>query len=375
MIVLVHGGRRREEWVEACAGRDQRPRLPLPFVHGAAFIRRGHQVNAIANGPDTSDSPEPFARVFGERDLAQALRASDIALIWGFRGVKTVLLSRTTRRSRCKAIVESFVWSPRYMPSLKTKLGALMTRLGTRLSSGLVVMTRAQQSLARRHLPEGIPVIHLTVGIDTQFYRRNDGPELSPNVGRLFEQLQGAPYVILSGDELRLETDAMRLVAKRPALHLVRIWQCSQHKREGFMTAARALNISDRCHLLEQVPYCDLRTLLQNAVCYAGFVDARWQPAGWTVSCESLAAGTPVVAYDGLATDELHALGAQNVVKTVPYGDIDRFAQEVDSIVRQPAGLREAARQFARERLDCETTADAFVRQVEDLYGCNSAKN
>src|SRR5205807_1131498 len=70
--------------------------------------------------------------------------------------------------------------------------------------------------------------------------------------------------------------------------------------------------LADRLFVFEHVSYRTLRHLLQKATAYVGLVDSTWQPAGWTVLCESLASGTPAIVYDGPTAREMRCLGARD---------------------------------------------------------------
>ena len=109
--------------------------------------------------------------------------------------------------------------------------------------------------------------------------------------------------------------------------------------------------------------------MIQNAVCYAGLVDSSWQPAGWTVACEALGSGVPIVLYDGLVSRELRIMGADNsIMRTVPFGDIAKFQSELESVISQRRStIHKLSQDFVSRKLDMEITSQQFVSDVENL--------
>ena len=233
-------------------------------------------------------------------------------------------------------------------------------------------MTAEQAQKAETEFRGRIPVIRLRCGIDTGFYRRNVGlADVPENDRERVGKLLSEPYVILPGDELRFNDDAIRFV-EHSGIRLVRISQYS-HKggTEKLKRDIAERRLGDRLMVFEKIDYPFLRFLLRHASVYAGLVDSSWQPAGWTVACEALATGLPIVLYDGLVSRELAETGAPtSCVQSVRMGDVADFMQKVMALLsnKDRRGQHSAeASAFAERRLDLDVTGPAFVADVEKL--------
>ena len=265
-----------------------------------------------------------------------------------------------------KTILLNYAWRPqKNAPPLRQ--GFLkFSRLIARFSRGLILMTQEQINDARSSLPSSIPVIRLRVGIDTKFYgnpsKANDVPEKYKSITDL---LLKEPYIILPGDQLRLNDDALK-IAKLTGLKLVRVSQYENKSDTNYLKRkVFEFGLKDHVIVFERISYRFLRFLLQNAAAYAGLVDSSWQPAGWTVACESLACGLPLVLYEGFTSRELTMQGCKNeLMKTVAHGDIGDCARQlVNAIENSTPELRLTAKKFAVENLDFQTTASEFGKK------------
>jgi glycosyltransferase involved in cell wall biosynthesis len=112
-----------------------------------------------------------------------------------------------------------------------------------------------------------------------------------------------------------------------------------------------------------------MRFLFHHASAYAGFVDSSWQPAGWTVACESLASGLPIIMYEGLVSRELIKIGiSSNLLYTIAPNDISAFTNKLTEIVsHRNYETKKQAAHFANQHLDFKITAPFFVREIEKL--------
>jgi len=230
-------------------------------------------------------------------------------------------------------------------------------------------MTNHQVTQARSDLPEKVPVLQMRVGIDTAFYRANSTFTDVPEEHRdIVEALLGEPYVILPGDELRLNDDALRIV-RRTGLRLVRISQYRKGSNHLVRERVKALGLEERVAVFEKITYKFLRFLLRNAAAYAGVVDSTWQPAGWTVACESLASGLPLVLYDGLTPQELRYQGYDGALKVIEYRDISSFGDALIDATALRRDAHDGAAAFAEANLDCTVTAAAFGRTLMSALG------
>lgn len=230
-------------------------------------------------------------------------------------------------------------------------------------------MTREQEVEAAALLGPRVPVVRLVVGVDTAYYQRPiDEADIPEGYRSTMERVLKDPYVIMPGDELRLNSDAVD-IATRLGVRLIRISQYgTKSGTDALKNAVAGRRLSDRVLVFERIPYQFLRVLLRKAAAYVGCVDSSWQPAGWTVACEALASGLPIVAYEGLVTRELQALGADPAwFRAAPLGDRLAFADELRRVLSPGARAYERERPdaFAGRTLNLDLTGEAFAAALE----------
>jgi len=341
-------------------------------MFGGAFLAAGHCLSALdAPGRADKSAAAPFRAIYHRRDLAEALQMVDLAVLWGSDALSAVLRQAITMKRKRNILMFSYVFSPT-KAGMKHRILDWSLKMLVPCASGLVLMTGEQTRQAQSAFAGKIPVIQLRCGIDTQFYRAevglNDVPEnYRGDVGKLLSE----PYVILPGDELRLNDDALRFV-ELSGIRLVRI---SQYGYKSGITKLKSeiarRRLAERLVLFEGIDYAFLRFLLRHASAYVGLVDSSWQPAGWTVACESLASGLPLVLYDGLVSRELIEIGApQSCVQTVRMADVTGLAETISALIAKSdlRGLHSAeAAAFAERQLNLDITGPAFVAEVEQL--------
>jgi starch synthase len=371
MRLLIEVSGQIDNWHRALVASKDAPRLPLPFSCTAAFMAAGHQVSAISFLDDAFACAErgAFEKLYGPSELTCALAENDIAFLWAGSGIKAIASNRRSSPSQKKVLLGSYVWRVPRAASWKVHGLAVATRLAARFARGAVLMTDEQTNQAVKTLGGVVPVSKFTWGIDSGFYRTaGTETEVLPEVRQELPELLREPYVILAGDQQRLDRDAVELV-ERFGLRLVRVPQ----ERETAAWYRREISergLKGRLFVFEHVTYPTLRFLFQHALAYAGLVDSTWQPAGWTVLCEALASGTPAVVYDGLTAREMHYLGAGDYLITVPYADISAVASACGQIrIRDgTSDLSARAQTFSAKVLDLQRTAPAFVREVEAIF-------
>jgi glycosyltransferase involved in cell wall biosynthesis len=365
LLVCISGN--VPEWQTCFDPVVERPRLPLPYAFGAACAGVGFTLSALdfsvfgTRGGDLG----PFRVIYPQDEIDRALAESDLAIFWGGDGMRQSLRAALRPMRRRQIVFLTYGWREKgaFTPSRRANLLAI--RFAARFCRCVVEMTAEQARDARQSLPFRVNVLRMRVGVDTRYYAHpaqlSDVPtEHRPTVGRLLQE----PYVILPGDELRLNTDALD-VMEATGLRLVRV---SQY---GYKSGTNLLKdqivrrgLSERVEVFERINYAFLRFLLQKAAAYAGFVNATWQPAGWTVACEGLASGLPIVIYDGLVARELVALGVpREHCRIVPIGDRVAFGRELVAVASRPrsTALATSARGFAAEHLDIEKTGPIFA--------------
>lgn len=361
------------EWRRCFGPPGEIPRLPLPFAFGAALAAQGFSLVAY----DTSEKPPPsdiapFACYYSANAFRDARDAAHLVVLSGTRGVRSCIAEVNLPRTRRKMVLFSYVWRPVAPVSVARRAMLSLTRQAARLARGVILMTEQQVASAKADLGHKVPIVRLRVGVDTQFYGRQSTDTDVPDEHRkIVESLVRTKYLILPGDELRLNDDALDVV-EMTGIRLVRI---SQYRYKSgtnrLQQEIERRGLRDRLVLFERISYSFLRFLLQHATAYAGFVDASWQPAGWTVACESLASGLPLVMYDGLTARELIDLGIpRNLLQVIEPGDRTTFAEQLDKTMRHSGTQKiKLARAFADETLNLEQTGPEFAHDFMVNFG------
>jgi glycosyltransferase involved in cell wall biosynthesis len=342
------------------------PRLPMTYGFLTPFLERGHEVRGVhlGDGEWSDASAWPFAKVYRRADLSAAIDAADIALLWGWSATRAMLRQASIWSFRSKVVLASFVWSP-WTPAARKAIPLFAaTRVSAYLGRAVVLMTAEQVAEARRWLPRSIPVIQFPCGVDAEFYAREgkmgDAPE---EYHKVLERVFQRPFVMLSGDR---EDDAVE-IARRARIRLVRVTRDPEKVR--WYERQSACDGGDCYYAFRDIPYPMVRLLLQRATAYLGAVDCTWQPAGWTVACEALSSGCPVVLYDGLVARELRRRGAGAELVVVRNGSVPDAAQALARLAARPEGtFRRGALDFARAALAQDSTRESrFVEEVADL--------
>jgi glycosyltransferase involved in cell wall biosynthesis len=345
--------------------------LPLPSAFGNAFYKRGHQVSAIDFSSSEISPPQlPLEKIYPRELFINALKETDVHIFWGSQGIKSIGKQILLGHFDKKTILASYIWDLKTLPNLKMKLSGLATNMASRFARVLVVMTTEQMNSARVGLSSNIPIVKFTCGIDTKFYQETiDFSDVPENQKKIVESLLKEPYIIMLGDQQRCN-DHIISILKNSNLRLVRVGQSFAKKTKYFRNTLEKDGLTDRCFFFEKISYPFLRFLLRNAAVYAGLVDSTWQPAGWTVACEAVASGLPIVLYDGLVARELSLLGAAEFLRVVPMGNIKIFQRELELLVAKGTTIEqsEKTKDFAATHLNLELTGDSFAKQVEQFF-------
>jgi glycosyltransferase involved in cell wall biosynthesis len=355
------------EWQDCFDPPGERPRLPLPYAFGAACSSAGFTLSALdfsglmGRGADLG----PFRALYPRHEIDRALAETDLAVFWGGDGMRQSLRQALRPMDQRQIAFLTYGWHEKGVFTLSRRANLLATRFAARFARCVVAMTAEQARDARQSLPSQVGVVPLSVGIDTRYYAHHAKLADVPTEHRAtVERLLQKPYVILPGDELRLNVDALDVI-EATGLRLVRVSQYGYKSgTNGLKEEIVRRGLSERVVVFERISYAFLRVLLQNAAAYAGFVDATWQPAGWTVVCESLASGLPVVMYDGYVARELVTLGIPSeLCRIVPIGDRAAFGRELITLAKAAERDRLAllARRFAAEHIDLEKTGPVFA--------------
>jgi glycosyltransferase involved in cell wall biosynthesis len=365
-----------QPWQESMKKSCERPRLALPYAFATAFYNRNHQLFAIEDSKvkDRTAATRPFEYIYQQHELLKAMRNVDLTMLGGGGdyGISAILRQMLNQillsPPRYRVLFVAYVWQLSTLPTLKKKVAGMAVRFLARFSRAVIVMTDEQLVLAKQMLTSRIPVIRFICGIDTYFYKIKSNYSDIPETHRSsIDKLLTKPYAIMLGDQQRCNNDALELI-KHCDIQLVRVlrgkktsvWFNEEIQKHGF---------NDRLFIFEDISYIFLRFLLQHASAYVGLVDSSWQPAGWTVACEALSSGLPIILYDGLVSREIRRMGADNrIMRSVPYGDILAFQAELESVISQDLStISKLSKDFASNNLDIENTSRHFVKQVESL--------
>jgi glycosyltransferase involved in cell wall biosynthesis len=373
MNLLVRIDGNIPEWQACFDPPGERPRLPLPYVFGAACSGMGFTLSGLDFSGSAARSADlgPFRAVYSPDHIDRALANANLAIFWGSDGVRQSLREALHPMRQRRIAFLTYGWREKGAFTASRRANLLTTRCAARFARCVIAMTTEQVADTRRSLPSRVSVVPLTVGIDTRFYAHPAQLADVPAKHRAtMERLLQKPYVILPGDELRLNTDALDVLEKT-GLRLVRI---SQYEYKSGTNMLRdeivRRGLSERVEVFERISYTFLRVLLQHAAAYSGFVDATWQPAGWTAACESLASGLPVVMYDGYVARELLTLGIpRELCRVVPIGDRGAFGRELIALASRPrsVALAASARRFSAEHIDIEKTGPVFATALRSV--------
>lgn len=361
------------EWRTCFSPPGEVPRLPLPFAFGAALAGEGFSLLAYdRSGKPAPNDLAPFKGYYSADAFREARDAADLVVLWGTAGVRSCIAESHRPPSCRKTVLFSYGWRPVGSVSIPRRAMLSVTRQAAHFARGVVLMTERQLASAKCDLGQKVPIVRLHVGVDTEFYSRQSTEADVPEVHRrVVASLLRTRYIILPGDELRLNGDALRVV-EATGLRLVRISQYRNKNRTSLLEREiERRGLAEKVIVFERISYAFLRFLLQHASAYAGFVDASWQPAGWTVACECLASGLPLVLYDGLTAQELLDQGIPgNLLQVIKPGDRDNFAEGLAMMTQnQDLKRSEAARAFAAEKLNVEQTAPQFGRDIVTCFG------
>ncbi len=309
------------------------------------LVRRGHHSVVISNGGRMVER----LKLEGTEHISLPVHRKSLASLWQVRPMRRLLESLEADiihvRSRVPAWIAWLAWrgmNPLTRPRLVSTFHGMYS-----VNFYSAVMARAEHIIAisdcvQRYILDNYRVdpARITLiprGLDAEAFSPTlDIAAWQKNLYSEFPRLQGKKIILMPGRLTRWKgqeafLDMMaRLVRLRPDCHGVVVGDAEPGKQHYL---EELLAMRDRLGLAEQVTFVGHRSdiaefyRLAAVTCH---MSNKEEPFGRTVP-ESLASGTPVVAYDrGGASESLNAGFPQGLVAP---DDIVDFAARVDQII------------------------------------------
>ena len=342
--VLMNG--RCDEWAHALDHFENhsKPRLPIPYSILAQYPKEEFQFLGINFGNTFPKRQYPFSKVVSYRNIIEARRACDLIVAWGRYALLNCFLDLFKRPGNKKTIFISYDW-----PCFQWKLFSfrstyqILQSFMAKFSRGVFVMTEEQKLSAKSYLPPWISVEKIDFRIDASFYESFD-PAVCDQAwfDKFSEENRHRPYMVMLGDELRIEDDAI-IVAKNTDMSVVRVCQyMDADTKAEILHKVSAQGLISKYHMMNNLSYGQLILLLRNASGYLGLVESTWQPAGWTALSEALCCRLPAIVYDGLVSREMQFRGIPaSAMKVIASGDVAGVCAAVSEInLSKPNGVK-----------------------------------
>lgn len=309
------------------------------------LVRLGHQSVVISHGGRMVEQLEAE----GSQHIAMPIHRKSLGSLWQVRPLRRLLETLQADvihvRSRVPAWIAWLAWrkmDPASRPRLVSTFHGMYS-----VNAYSAIMAKAEHCIAishcvKRYMVDNyqIPESKITLiprGLDAEAFVRQDAD--SQWVEALFSeypQLNGKPIILMpgrlsrwKGQEAFLQMMA-RLVSLRPDVHGVVVGDAEpgkQHYLEELLAMRESLGLT------EAVTFVGHRSDIANFYRLAAVtchLSNKEEPFGRTVP-ESLACGTPVVAYDrGGASESLNAGFRQGLV---PADDVVAFAARVADLL------------------------------------------
>ena len=139
--------------------------------------------------------------------------------------------------------------------------------------------------------------IFLPIGIDLGFYYN------SKSNSNFLQKIINQKYIIMHGDEER-EEDKLIKLANFLKIGIVRINQYPDKSKNNLFELARSYKDIPFIYNFQNIDFHNYIWLLKNAAIYAGMVNSKFQPAGWTALCEAIILGIPSIISRGITSDD-----------------------------------------------------------------------
>ncbi len=142
----------------------------------------------------------------------------------------------------------------------------------------------------------GKPIL-LPIGIDLDFYYA------SKNKSKFLQKIINQKYIIMHGDEER-EEDKLIKLASMLNIGIVRINQYPYKSKKNLFEIAKSYFDIPFIYNFQNIDFHNYIWLLKNSTIYAGMVNSKFQPAGWTALCEAIILGIPSIISNGITSDD-----------------------------------------------------------------------
>lgn len=142
----------------------------------------------------------------------------------------------------------------------------------------------------------GKPIL-LPIGIDLDFYYA------SKNKSKFLQKIINQKYIIMHGDEER-EEDKLIKLASMLNIGIVRINQYPYKSKKNLFEIAKSYFDIPFIYNFQNIDSHNYIWLLKNSTIYAGMVNSKFQPAGWTALCEAIILGIPSIISNGITSDD-----------------------------------------------------------------------
>ncbi len=139
--------------------------------------------------------------------------------------------------------------------------------------------------------------IFLPIGIDLDFYYA------SKNKSKFLQKIINQKYIIMHGDEER-EEDKLIKLASMLKIGIVRINQYPYKSKKNLFEIAKSYFDIPFIYNFQNIDFHNYIWLLKNSTIYAGMVNSKFQPAGWTALCEAIILGIPSIISNGITSDD-----------------------------------------------------------------------
>ena len=259
------------------------------------------------------------------------------------------------------------VWLDRHPEYSKKLFGQRLSFIRTRRSAlkAARVIAVSQFTADEIHALYGIPPDRISVvhnGVSPEFFPQHDGVEFSQLRERV--GMSREPFLLfLGGAEPRKNHDTLfRAYAHNPALfknYILVVVGNPVNRCGSVMETAQALGIADRVVLPGAVFTEELRLLYSHAHLFV--FPSVYEGFGLPV-LEAMACGTPVVASDGTAIQEV----AGDAAVLVPHNDPDALGQAMVGLLNNSESrVVMVQRGFDRVR---QFTWEEAARRTLDVY-------